>query len=66
MVVLCEECFPRHEEHEVHCIIPLSPCAKCGKVDDSRFGGEVKTHSFPRNPIREIIVGHRRTGMSDF
>lgn len=49
MITLCEDCFPHWDVHEILTIVPLSPCAKCGRYDMRRDGG-LRAHLFRGNP----------------
>lgn len=49
MIELCEECFPLPVDVEVLTIVPLSPCAECGRRDD-RFKGGLGVHLFRNDP----------------
>ena len=48
-ITLCEECFPGWADYEVHSVIPMTPCAACGRFDASEKQG-IRCHLFPRDP----------------
>lgn len=49
-VVLCENCFPDWEKHEVYGTRPFhAPCEQCGRWDQRHAGG-ARCHEFPRDP----------------
>ena len=60
-VVLCEGCFPDWGNHEVHTIVPMTPCVQCGAIDYRMSGGNevgdhLRTHLFTGDPRERVGV----------
>lgn len=55
MIVLCEECFPDYENHEVNTIVPNTPCIVCDRFDDRRNKGLI-VNLFPRDPRAVVKI----------
>jgi hypothetical protein len=56
MRILCEECFPDGEKHEMYCIVTSRPCELCGKTDD-RYNGGLKVHYLVHAPRLDTNKG---------